>query len=227
MARRNIAGRKDIAADALRQRRDLYALAIGLTVFHCAGGTISAGASFGGILPVSLARPWVFEVAAWIGFFYFWIRFWLISEGKPFEDFKEDAMWQAGDLPATREMACQFVRDIHQQPADAARARLLRPNGLVPRVGIKNGEPVISLEGITTRSTRISGTTPITCGGGDNLVPKGQRLTFWWSWVKGWVYATFRERSFTDYTLPHLFALLTVGVGVFALVRRLCEVAAS
>lgn len=225
MARRNIANRQDIAADALRQRRDLYALAIGLTVFHLAGGTIASDTSFGSILPVSLARPWVFEVAAWLGFFYFWIRFWLISEGKPFDDFKEDARWQAGDLPAMRELACSFVTGSHYQPEESSFAMLRQSNGLVPRMHVRQGTPMISLDALTANATRNGrGGMPMTCGPADNEVPSSDRRRFWWSWAKGWAYATFRERSFTDYTLPHLFALLAVGVGVFGWTRRLWPV---
>ena len=224
MARRNIANRQDIAADALRQRRDLYALAIGLTIFHLAGGTISANTSFGSILPVSLARPWVFEAAAWLGFLYFWIRFWLISEGKPFDDFKEDARWQAGDLQSTRKLASRFaLATAPRHDAEESAAAIRAPGGPVPRISILNGKPNISLESLLRRRARAGDHVSYhTYGEGANRIPREELMGFWLSWARGWFYATFRERSFTDYTLPHLFALTTVGVGIFSLARRLC-----
>lgn len=77
--RRNIAGREDIASDALRQRRDLYAIAIGLCIYNLAGGYVLTDTTVASIIPVKLAHPWVVLAAAWLGFGYFWWRFWLIS----------------------------------------------------------------------------------------------------------------------------------------------------
>ena len=111
--RRNIAGREDIAPDALRQRRDLYALAIGLCIYNLAGGYVLTDTTVASIIPVKLSHPWVVLLAAWLGFAYFWWRFWLISEARPFADFHADAMWQAGNSRVGRGLAAEFTGPIN------------------------------------------------------------------------------------------------------------------
>ena len=64
--------------DADRQRRDLYAISLGLLLFNLAGGSLDAAAStfFGSI---HIARPWMIGVGAWLAWAYFLWRFWLAA----------------------------------------------------------------------------------------------------------------------------------------------------
>lgn len=217
--RRNIANRKDIEADALRQRRDLYALAIGLVIFNLAGGHVVDAGTVGNLIPVKLKYPQVVLAVAWLGFFYFWIRFWLVSEAKPWGDFVEDARWQAGHSRAGRKLAAGLANASVSwgnersaaQNADAVR----NPNGPVPRFYLERWKPIIDLNQIGTRAPRNGqGASNEHYGGLHHLETASQRRAFWSAYLLGFFRATFRERSFSDNTLPHIFAVFTVLTGI-------------
>ena len=217
--RRNIANRKDIEPDALRQRRDLYALAIGLVIFNLAGGHVVDAGTVGNLIPVKLKYPQIILVVAWLGFFYFWIRFWLVSEAKPWDDFMEDARWQAGHSRIGRRLASSVATASsnwgqERTPAQNA-ASLLDPNGPVPAYFLDRWKPTINLDQIGRKAPRNGvGVSNEFYGGRHKLKARRDVFTFWAAYLLGILRATYRERSFSDNSLPHFFAMFTVLTGI-------------
>lgn len=211
MLKRNLAARVDIPPDVLRQRRDLYALAIGLMLFCLAGGSLKAETSFGNVLPLTFSHPHLLLWAAWAGFFYFWFRFWLISEARPIADFLEDVRWQAGDTFAMRRIAAELATTTAQGSAEDNKLGILSPTGYVPVVSFSGAKPLISLNRLRHRR---GDNLVMSVGPGDQEIPRGRRLMFWLAYISAFPRAIVGERAFTDYTLPHLFALLTLMVGL-------------
>lgn len=216
--RRNIADRKDIEADVLRQRRDLYAIAIGLAIYNLAGGYVAESTTLG-ILPMRLSHPWVVLAAAWLGLAYFWWRFWLISEVKPFGAFHEDAMWQAGHSRIGRELAGRHASptQFYNTPArtsDENRVLIAAPTGPVPRYSIPGFKPTVNLMELHRDAVAAKRTVLAESYGlGPIEFPEGQRARAWRVLLTGYWRAIWRERAFSDYTAPHLFALFTVATG--------------
>lgn len=215
--RRNIAGREDIAPDALRQRRDLYALAIGLCIYNLAGGYVLTDTTVASIIPVKLSHPWVVLLAAWLGFAYFWWRFWLISEARPFADFHADAMWQAGNSRGGRGLAAEFTGPISFFGSERSAAQnaesLKQPRGPIPKFKVEGGRPTIDLTDLLHHGRDRSTITQ--SFGHIVVVGKGRRLRFWRAFAIGYFRAMYRERAFSDYTVPHLFAMFTVLTGIW------------
>lgn len=215
--RRNIAGREDIAPDALRQRRDLYAIAIGLCIYNLAGGYVLTDTTVASIIPVKLSRPWVVLAAAWLGFAYFWWRFWLISEARPFADFHDDAMWQAGNSRAGRVLAAEFADTTshfgNQQDAARNAESIKQSRGPIPKFKIDSGRPTVDLTDLRYHGKNQSVLTQ--SYGPVVTVGDGYRLRFWRVFLAGYLRALYRERAFSDYTVPHLFAVFTVLTGLW------------
>lgn len=212
MIRRNLAFHEDIPTDALRQRRDMYVLAIGLLIFNLAGGSLITQ-STSGILSVNLRHPHIVLWAAWVGFFYFWWRFWLVSKARPFADFVIAANWQLGNTLTVRKIAAPSVTTGAGTPSNKRRDQLLSPTGPVPKATMLGAK--ISLQGVQMRS---GDTFTHHLGPEDIAVPAAMI----WAFRRAKVVALYRtitcERVFTDYTLPHLFAACTVVVGVWRLI---------
>lgn len=215
MIRKNIANRPDIQPDALRQRRDLYALSIGLMLFNLAGGKIAANTAFGSLLPISIERPWLLLCAAWLGFFYFWFRFWLVSDAKPFGDFFEDVRWQTGNTRQVRTIAAKFVAGGPNEALnESMRDQVRSSDGPVPRITWEGIVPILGLNTVTSRADRGAGCAYVTLGSNRNAVGDEDCVAFWKGLWTGFFRAILRERAFTDYTLPHLVAVLTLGIGI-------------
>lgn len=211
MARRNLAGREDIPSDALRQRRDMYVLAIGLLLYNLAGGHLVDKATVGGLLPVSLESPWFLLLAAWLGFLYFWFRFWLISEVPALTHFREEAHWQGGDAATLRKIAAEHAEAVQGRSKEEATSSLLKKNGAVPQVRFKGLTPSLRLRDLKSAER---GTHYMLAFGPDYELQRSELVTFWRSWLLAYPKAMIRERTFTDYLLPHLFAFVTLSSGV-------------
>jgi len=218
--RKNLANRLDIEPDALRQRRDLYALSIGLMLFNLAGGKIAANTAFGSLLPISIERPWLLLCAAWLGFFYFWFRFWLVSEPAPLGAFIEDIQWQAGNNARVRRIAEKFAQGAPWQRSDGvARGLINGPDGLVPKIVWRGLTPILNLQGLTARRGRANfNQQSESIGPAECLLPTEDHSEIRLAWLIAIPRAIVRERAFTDYTLPHLVAVLTVLIGLARLV---------
>jgi len=214
--RKNIANRPDIKPDALRQRRDLYALSIGLMLFNLAGGKIAANTAFGSLLPISIERPWLLLCAAWLGFFYFWFRFWLVSDVKPFGGFFEDVRWQTGNTRQVRTIAAKFVTrgPGNETVSESIRDQVRSSGGPIPSIAWEGIVPILGLNSVTSRADRGPGCTYVTLGSNRNVVSEEDRVAFWKGLWTGFSRAILTERAFTDYTLPHLVAVLTLGIGI-------------
>lgn len=211
MARRNLAGREDIRPDALRQRRDMYVLAIGLLLYNLAGGSLVDKATMGGLLPVSLESPWLLLCAAWAGFFYFWFRFWLISEVPALSQFREEAHWQGADTAALRKIAAEHAEEVQGRSKQEAVRELLKKGGAVPKVLFKGSTPSLRLRDLKSAER---GTHYVLPFGPDYELQRSELVAFWSSWLLAYPKAMIRERTFTDYLLPHLFAFVTLLTGV-------------
>lgn len=215
MTRKNIANRGDIRPDALRQRRDLYALSIGLLLFNLAGGKVAANTSFGSILPIALERPWWLLLAAWTGFAYFWFRFSLVSEIRPMGAFLQDIAWQAGDTATIRRLAIKLAKGaVDPYSGQKVEAAIGPPDGCVPKLSWSAGKPLLDLCGLTSKGQGAGeNKVPASFGMSEIEIPPEDRLAIIRVGLISIVRAVLRERTFTDYTLPHLFALLTFIVG--------------
>jgi hypothetical protein len=187
----------------------MYVLAIGLLIFNLAGGSLVAQSTTG-ILSVHLKHPGVVLLAAWAGFFYFWWRFWLVSRARPFADFIRAANWQLGNLSVVRAIAKQYVTPRAGHPIEQSIALLMSPAGPVPKVEL--GSMKLSLQTLKSASDEV---LLHSFGSGQFEIPAESR----WPYRRAKLVAIYRaitcERIFTDYTLPHLFALLTVAVGIW------------
>ena len=215
MARKYLGDRGPIGDEVLRQRRDLYALAIGLSVFNLAGGSMVRGTTLGGFLPVSLAHPHVLLYAAWAGFFYFWWRFWQVSDAKPIQDFLEEVRLQAGDSKAMRKIASKHVKAGSEFSFESQQSKVLAPNGLIPKVRLARAE--IGLYELSPKRTTPSYTSYTNVGDLTVIIVGADRRRYWLAILGGIPRALWFERSFADYTAPHILAIITVGIGVWRL----------
>jgi hypothetical protein len=75
---KNLAQGRELDGDVLRQRRDLYATALGLILFHLAGAGLRDDAVLTTV-PVHLARPEVLYWAAFAALLYFLFRYWMVA----------------------------------------------------------------------------------------------------------------------------------------------------
>lgn len=213
MARRNLGNRKDIQPDALRQRRDLYAIAIGLMLFYAAGGGFSQDANVGSMFAVHLKRPGFILWAAWAGLIYFWWRFWLITEARPMRDFFEDVDWQAGDTVMVRRITQKYVSNVHSISGEENAKEIVLPGQHVPKIAWKGLTLNLSLAHLRRRRSDDS---PKSYGPHQVELESKDRAALWRAWLLSVPRGAWFERSFTDYTLPHLFALATMGVATWA-----------
>ncbi len=217
--RRNMSGREDIDSDVPLQRRDLYAVAIGLVIYNLGGGYAVDSASVG-VLPMRLSHPGIVLLAAWVGLAYFWWRFWLISEVKPFGAWHEDAVWQTGQSRRGRALAARHAATTqfyNAQPrsSDENAGLILLPTGPVPRFSVSGAKPVVNLMELHRDALDRSKTLLAQSYGPSPIkLPPGQRLEGWRVILSGYWRAIWRERAFSDYTAPHLFAIFTVVTGV-------------
>lgn len=114
--------------DLDRRRRDIYAVSLGLLIFNLAGGTVpeSAPILFGS---VHIARPWILEIAAWIGWSYFLWRFWLA--GKPlWGTFLDDVDIE---IELSRSYG-KFMRDHFQSVVRMSRKELRDESGWIAKL---------------------------------------------------------------------------------------------
>jgi hypothetical protein len=221
MARKNLSNRGDLEADELRQRRDLYAIAIGLLLFYAAGGNFLSDASVGSLFSVHLKRPEFVLAAAWIGFAYFWWRFWLISRVRPWGDYIEDVRWQAGDSPIARKVAAKYVTGYERHPLEMQVSEVTGREGPVPMIRWVGFVPLLDLSFTQRRAPSKNESRMGRMLGGDGVeVNSRDRWALRWAWLRAFGKAAVRERAFSDYTAPHLFALLTVAVSVGAIAHR-------
>ncbi|WP_188444714.1 hypothetical protein [Pseudoxanthomonas indica] len=202
----------------MRQRRDLYAIAIGLCIYNLAGGYVQSDTTVASIIPVKLSHPWVVLLAAWIGFAYFWWRFWLVSEAQPIADFHQDATWQAGNSRAGRELAAEHAGPTqlygNARSADESAAQIRTPTGPIAIFSLEKWKPSLSLADLRYNGKKE---TRLTESFGTSTTPLDRRYwpRFWHVYLLGYVRAMYRERAFSDYTAPHLFAVFTVLTGLW------------
>jgi len=105
-------------------------------------------------MPVTLSHPEFLLYAAWVGFLYFWFRFWLISEARPFGDYLEDVKWQAENLRAVRRIAARHVHPHQHRPREMLEAWLLEPKGYIPGLRLDGARVVLDLKELLKRSNR-------------------------------------------------------------------------
>ncbi|NUO74592.1 MAG: hypothetical protein HOQ32_01120 [Lysobacter sp.] len=220
MARKNLARRADIESGVLRQRRDFYAIAIGLLLFQLAHGSIEHANTIGGMLPLKFDNPCWFLWSAWIGFAYFLLRYRLMAPPSPFGMWGEEALLQAGNTMIVRKIAATFI----SHPGDdyttgKRRAELLSRAGPIPKIVFKGFLVDLDLQNLT----RGGAAAGVESGGIlasyvkslDNKLTFSQQLLILACVLFGWLTAIWREHSFTDYCLPYLFGLFTIVVAIF------------
>jgi hypothetical protein len=200
-----------MSPDVLRQRRDFYAIALGLLLFELARGYIQKDANFPGLLPVRFANPCWFLWAAWAGFAYFFVRYHMLSPSNPWHMYREDAHGQAGDTKAVRKIAASKATDPGEQ------RDLLNPAGHVPKLEFGNKTVRISLNALMRhRIYNFNGNHTVKhfAGGSTFDLTARERRIVTGAMLWGYLAALWRERTFTDYLLPYVVGIITVGVAV-------------
>lgn len=220
MARKNLAGRTDIDGGVLRQRRDFYAIAIGLLLFQLAQGSVEHTNTLGGMLPLKFENPCWFLWAAWVGFFYFMLRYQLMAPKGPWRMWLDEAKLQAADASRIRKMAAgTVIRAGDDAETDRQRREIMEAAGPIPRI---NGfGPQIQL--VTRNLYRDKFYSPQFPGKhatsylqiNDGLLTGLQRLELNLAVCVGLLVSTWREHSFTDYCMPYVFAGITLLTAVF------------
>ena len=217
MNRRNIMGNEDMPAGALRQRRDLYAMAIGLTIYYLAGGELVESAQQG-IIGMKLSRPWVILAAAWVGYFYFMVR---LSLWKTFEealsDFATEARQQALFARPLREALKSLLPEENRDSASVVQSI---DAGYLPNYSFEEDGVAVNLKKfhwtIADQAEPAGGRTHHHAGV-HKLPPEAQKA-YKSQLRRAWFTAMFREHSFTNYLLPYCFALVPLFLGIYDLV---------
>lgn len=208
--KKNTLNRQDVPADVLRQRRDLFATSFILLLFYIAGGHLPDTASATGLaFGIKFDRPWILLAAIWVAHLYFWLRFWLLSPLWA-HNLRDDFNKQLCDSPLMRTLWDECMppavrRDLQQH----ANLGGMPPGHLVPMPQIDDqGRISLLYAGIDVSHMKQGEhwRTPV-------AVPAHQL----WRYHRARLYAAFkavvRERTFTDYALPHIVAVLAVVVG--------------
>ena len=220
MAKTNIMGHEDMPAGALRQRRDLYAISIGLSIFYLAGGQLLAG-SQQGILGMTLERPWIVLAAAWIGFFYFLLR---LSLFKPYAaalvDFKLEVQHQA---MFSDEMRGALRLLVPKENRDFTSVVNRLDRGLIPIIRFDTDPVQVDFTHFfkSVADQAIGKDVSPLLGAGKYPLPAQAQSRF----LDERRIATFRamtkEHTFTNYLLPYYFALLPLFLGIHDCTSRI------
>lgn len=212
MPLKNIAKREDIDPGVLRQRRDFYAIAIGLLLFNLAGGHLNPDATFATLLPIKFAVPQVLFWAAWFGFGYFLWRFWLM-EPNGLDQFWKEVGLQGGNRREIKKFAADMI--LASAPKDHAdnMAAVLGRRISVIHPGLVRHKNRIRLQ-ISQIRTPGSGHAS---GLGEGHLDFPPELTWRvrWAALKSVGFAMVYERSFSDYVVPYLFAALCIAVQLY------------
>jgi hypothetical protein len=213
MDRKNYAARKDIDSGVLRQRRDLYGVSIALMLYYLAGGALEHTLNLS-LLPLRFDSPCVFLYAAWAGFFYFLVRYWLLAP-HAWKYFTEDAIWQTGQTKAGKLVAKNVAPPppTHIQPNMDVASEI---DLCSPRLIRHEGKYCVDFTHMRTKADdgylRFHNTMIVTIRESDLGLFHRARLY-------GFFLALFRERGFTDYLMPYIFAGATVVVAVVMSLR--------
>ena len=214
----NIAQREDIPAATLRQRRDLYALGIALTIFYLAGGEVlSQGTQ--GIIPLQLKNPWVVLVAAWIGFFYFLARYRMMKgHSEAWSEFRSDWSWQMSKHPKFRHLVLEVI-PMQYVSETVLHARRMIEQGCVPLMSRqKSGIWVVGLSEIRTPGKKEN-VQP--SGLGEYTLSEEASKKMTWLWRRHILSAIANEHTFTNYLFPYYFAAIPIFILFFVEGRRL------
>lgn len=212
----------DIEAGVLRQRRDLYAVSIALAIFHLAGGNLTDQASQS-VLQFRLDRPWVLVISAWVGFAYFLYRYWLLapSWSEIASRLRTESGLQARATDTFHKLAIANLRTNgrdHGQ-AEVVRAAIERREYL-PSYTDNTGGVQLHYAGLpnltetATMSSHVAGSVHLSEA--DVALLQNARR-------QGRFRAITRERTFTDYLLPYVFAGATAIIGIADGVSRYRE----
>lgn len=209
--KRNFAARKDIETGTLRQRRDLYAVSIALLLYYLAGGTLQPTLSLS-LLPLHFDSPCTFLYAAWVAFGYFLIRSRLLAPSAV-EEFIKDVLWQAGHTSIGKEVARISVKS--HRPDEVQRLENALPS-CSAQLTYMNSQPRVILTLLRRSADDISPRIPH-----DLVVPVPEEALglFHRARMYGFFFAIFRERAFTDYLLPYVFAACTVLIALWSSAR--------
>ena len=213
----NIAQREDIPTPVLRQRRDLYAVGIALTIFYLAGGIVlSQGTQ--GMIPLQLQHPWVVLFAAWIGFAYFLLRYRMMKRyQEAWSEFLEDTHWQLTRDKRFTALALEAIPDGNIA-ADLKNLRQqIEARASFPVVEEKRGSWKLKF----SRMGTIDGP------GKDNIFAPGPieldeaMVRRYKSLRRRYLFqAAVNEHTFTNYLLPYCFSVATIALGFLVEVRR-------
>lgn len=209
MTFKNLFKERELGGDLLRQRRDFYAISLGLILFHLAGGMMKDTATLS-TLPVKLAHPQVLYWSAWVSFAYFGWRYWVLDPGS-WDRFREEWDRQSRASTEFRRLCERWLKvcDPTDQNAVAQATDLLaqyRP--LFPAV--KGDVPVELTQMWHLTSHRPEAVRPPlrTSVRPEDLGPLRRAKR------RGFLRAILLERTATDLLLPYMMGAAAIIVSI-------------
>jgi hypothetical protein len=209
---KDLARRDDIREGALRQRRDFYAISIGLLLYYAAGGSLESSVSTS-VLPLKFDKPVALLIAAWLGWIYFLWRYWLFTPADILALFREEREWQLRASKRIRRIAISLAKPNGANEEQYLRWLKEKPNPPLPIVRKINRNWRVELNAMSSAAGepdtfRISQDS-FELSKKDSIACEIENAI-------SYFYAAIRERTFTDYILPYGFGLLTIFSAVYS-----------
>ncbi len=140
MTFKNLCKDRELTGDLLRQRRDFYAISLGLILFHLAGGGMRDSATLSA-MPVKLLHPAVLYWSAWVSFVYFAWRFWVLDPGSVTR-FRQEWNRQARATGAFHRLCLEWMKECVGGKAQTEEIRSLLSHARPPFPHIAEGAHV-------------------------------------------------------------------------------------
>jgi len=180
----------------LRQRRNLIAMSIGLSLYMLAGGKVQT------LFGVTLDNPEVALIFAWFGFFYFWWRS-KLYQGSPMDGrFKSEQSHYLSIDEYAKTLAHKYLK-----------RKYLKLN--LPAIKYE-GDIIIAwtgkLKDLVFSYTNLSQQEEAQIGSKFIPVNKADQVIILF---RLWVLTAMNGKAFTDYFIPYLLAELTVITGIW------------
>lgn len=214
MAFKNLCGnRRELDPDVLRQRRDVFALGLGLIIYNIAGGSLTKAAEFAAV-HITFIHPNRLYVIAILGLFYFTSRYWVVAPRwrEPFME-EVDEQWRV--TSSYRALTRHFIEQYANVELRARALDLASQGWSIDFMNALHGQPLSSL------SLKKPGD-----GRREAVASKDKRWNAelgrkqLWSLRLARTYAYIRailfERTFTDLMLPYVVAYAAILVCAYA-----------
>ena len=183
----------------LRQRRNLLSISLGLFLFMAGEGSIKT------LFGVEFDRPWVAILFAWVGMGYFWWRYWIHGGQQAAREFENECRAYV----TKNSKLIPYARRI----IDANNPELIEHDAKIDFIVELSGghKPRITFQ-IGPRASGIG--MDIQSGCKIDVKQYFSLLT------RNWIFSVVRGVSFSDYLLPHFFALFVTFIGLVKLILK-------